>query len=594
MGFFILWLSMKNNNHVIQELGRSAIMAINSGDVSGAENKLLRILEIDPTDFNALNLLAYLCAINGNQLRAIHYLEAAIKIKPLDRTVLINLGKAYLETGNYQNSIHVYTIYKNSHPFNPEVILDLAVAYFKTGNYQLALEICTELIEENEKNLAAWKQLSIIYLKLGHFQESKDAAATVLNFDMSDPESWILLGNVEYELGNIDEAINSYIKASDINPCLSLSWTNIGNCYLRLGHYDRAIEFYHHSLSLELSPDSYYNLGVAYGRCGDFISAISTYDKLLKIEPDNARGLLNKGLALLQLGIFDFGWSLYENRFKLEGGLKNRHSDIKRLESLKDVVGKKLLVWHEQGMGDTLQFSRYIKLLEKKGVAVTFEVQTPLHELLKNQFECCVVDEVINTKEFEYQVPLLSLPLIFKTTLDAIPEEINVSPEVSKVQFWKERIKRSPNKMNIGLAVSGNNLHQDDAIRSMPLHLIEPLLDRANIFLLQKEVREADQEFLKNNPVIINLETELVSFSDTAAVVQCLDLIISVDTSLIHLAGVMGKESYLLLPKIAEWRWLMERSDTPWYKNITLIRQNTFGCWNDVIQQLLNALLKYS
>lgn len=574
----------------IQELGQAATLAMNSGDLIAAESKLLQVLEIDPAEFNALSLLAYLRATMKDFPSCIHYLELARKIRPLDQSVLINLGKAYLDMGNYQKSIGVYTVHKEHYEFNPDIALDLVIANCNLRNFLVALEQCIEITKKDTKNLAAWKQLSIIYLKLKRIRESKDAAKTALCLDPNDAEGWIVLGNAEYDLGEINNAISSYKRAVDIKPNSSISWTNIGNCFLKLGNYDQAIKFFLHSIRLESNSEAFYNLGVAYGRVGDFAKALIAYNRLLEIDPQHVQGQLNKGLALLQLGNFEEGWVLYENRFKLGDRLKSRYSNIKRLESLKDAVGKKLLVWYEQGMGDTLQFSRYIQLLEEKGVVVTFEAQAPLYDFLKNQFECCVVDESINTKEFDYQIPLLSLPLIFKTTLDTIPGVTNVSPEISKVQFWKEKVKRSRNKRNIGLAVSGNSLHQDDAIRSMPLHFIGPLLDKANIFLLQKEVRNEDQEFLKNNPAIINLGVDLVSFSDSAAVIENLDLVISVDTSLIHLAGVMGKESYLLLPKIPEWRWLLGRKDTPWYKGITLIEQNEFGDWRSVVKQLINKI----
>ena len=274
-------------------------------------------------------------------------------------------------------------------------------------------------------------------------------------------------------------------------------------------------------------------------------------------------------------------------RWKKEDFERYRYPQFKKLESVTNLENKKILIWHEQGMGDTIQFSRYVSKLVALGAVVTFEVQKDLVCFFKKQFECEVTDQVSINKNFDYQAPLLNLPYVFNTSIDTIPSnQAYLKVKTEKIIDWKKKIKLSKNKLNIGIAISGNPNHKDNHIRSIPLENMKSLFQKANFFIIQKELSVIDMEFLKKYPEIKFIGEEIINFSDTAAIVENMDLIISIDTSLIHLAGAMGKKSFLMLSWSPEWRWLLDRSDSPWYKSIKIFRQKLIGDWNSVINQI--------
>ena len=264
-----------------------------------------------------------------------------------------------------------------------------------------------------------------------------------------------------------------------------------------------------------------------------------------------------------------------------------RHYNFKLLENIVDLKNKKVLVWHEQGFGDTIMFSRYVNQLIDIGAVVTFEVQEDLEPFFSSQFKCIVVNKVSPGEFFDFQVPLLDLPKLFNTSLENIPfNRFYLKVEYKKKKEWEKKLQLSKNKFNIGISISGNKSYKRNLIRSLPLKKMEPFLDKANLFIIQKELSAEDMKFLNNHKEINFLGKEISNFSDTAAIVENMDLIISVDTSLIHLAGALGKKSFLILSYSADWRWLLDRNSTPWYDSIRIFRQKLIGDWDFVIKQI--------
>lgn len=274
-----------------------------------------------------------------------------------------------------------------------------------------------------------------------------------------------------------------------------------------------------------------------------------------------------------------------------QSDFKHRHNHLPELESLDNLTNKTILVWWEQGLGDTIQFSRYISMLTSLGAKVTFEVQKPLLSLFTNQTSYSVTSETENNSNFDFQVALLSLPKLFNTEIKNIPNPTALYIAPKKILKWNKKVKLSNKNLNVGLAISGNPNHKNDSNRSMSLSDLSPLLDCGNFFLIQKELNGIDINELNTNKNIKFLGDQINDFVDTASIIINMDLIISVDTSLIHLAGSLNKNSYLLLPWCPEWRWLLDRTDSPWYPSIKIFRQQSLGSWDSVIQDIKNNLL---
>ncbi len=318
--------------------------------------------------------------------------------------------------------------------------------------------------------------------------------------------------------------------------------------------------------------------------------------QLVEMVPDEAEYLQNLGLMLLKQGVLVEGFKLYEARWRANKlfTLPQEHlwSGDKSL-----LKGKTILFWAEQGLGDTLQFARYLSMLHALARNVVVAVPDSLINLMQTSFPAI---EVVSTRdlkslEYDYHAPLLSLPHLFESSLADIPDRVPyLQVEQSRLKNWREKFGSSEN-IRVGLVWGGNPAHQNDAHRSMPLSLFAPLLNIKGVswYSLQKGKQEKElQSFLdtSNGVALENLAPELGSFEDTAAVINLLDLVISVDTSVVHLSGALARPTWLLLPFDADWRWLLEREDSPWYPTMRLFRQPTPGDWESVVAAVRGRL----
>ena len=296
-------------------------------------------------------------------------------------------------------------------------------------------------------------------------------------------------------------------------------------------------------------------------------------------------------------GDFENGLQLYESRWAAEKVCEiagKRFFDRPAWLGAESLQDKTILLYGEQGLGDFIQFCRYVKLVADLGANVILEVPQLLTVLMKGLDG--VSQLVVKGKElpfFDYQCPLLSLPLAFKTNLDNIPNPsgyINLDSYPNKTTEWKVRLG-SKLKPRVGLVWSGNPHHKNDHNRSILLRDILPFLpNQLEYVSLQKEVREVDKLTLDSNPHILNFSSHLNDFVDTAALIENLDLVISVDTSVAHLSGALGRKTWTLLPNVPDWRWLLDRGDSPWYPSMKLYRQTCIGDWNSVLDRVKSDL----
>jgi hypothetical protein len=362
----------------------------------------------------------------------------------------------------------------------------------------------------------------------------------------------------------------------------------------QLKRFDEAIAHYEKALSLK--PDyakGWSNKGVTLHQLKRFDEAIANYDKALSLKPDYHEASWNKSLSLLLQGDFENGLPLYESRWDLENGSEivgKRFFDKPTWLGINSLKDKIILLYAEQGLGDSIQFCRYVKLVAGLGSKVILEVPQSLAGLMKGLEG--VSQLVIKGEDlpfFDYQCPLLSLPLAFKTNLNTIPNPsryINLDNHSNKIMEWKERLGLKT-KPRVGLVWSGNSNHKNDHNRSLLLQEILPFLPNQYEYIsLQKEVREIDKLTLGSNPHILSFNSYLNDFLDTAALIDNLDLVISVDTSVAHLSAALEKKTLVLLPGVPDWRWLFDREDSPWYSSIKLYRQPVIGDWNSVLDRV--------
>lgn len=383
---------------------------------------------------------------------------------------------------------------------------------------------------------------------------------------------------------------------------------NLGQIYGGLHRHHEEIQCYQRAVALKPDfADAYVNMGVALRDLQCFDEAFDAFKQALRIHPDHAGARTNRAQTNLILGNFEHGWREYEWRWQ-DG--HQRHVVTGTLWNGKtSIQGKRLLIHAEQGLGDTIQFVRYIDLLQGLGATLILRVQTPLVELLTNYPGLSsILDEASALPEFDLHIPLLSLPYALYGRHPGIPAAhhyllagaTGVCEWAARLVQWSDTLAqhdihtdlRSNDKpLKVGICWSGNPHHLNDLNRSMALADLEPILNKkCALVSLQKEIREADQLTVCAHPEILNAGMALNSFADTAALICNLDLVVTVDTSVAHLSGALGVETWVLLPEPPDWRWLLKRNDSPWYPNMRLFRQQQRGDWQPVVQAVCERL----
>ena len=399
-------------------------------------------------------------------------------------------------------------------------------------------------------------------------------------------------GNALMDLKRLVEALTSYDKAIALKPEFAGAHSNRGNALRDLQRSAEALASYDKAIALK--PDfaeAYSNRGNALKDLKRPAEALESYDKAIALKPDFADAHWNQSLCLLLIGHFEQGLRQYEWRKNLKP-MAVRSCPRPVWLGDEDIAGKTLFIYWEQGFGDTIQFSRYAKLVEARGAKVIMSVQQPLCELLKQISPTIkILKPSEEPTEFDYHCRLLSLPLALGTTLATIPAEqqyIKSDEELRSV--WSARLPPKT-KPRIGVVWSGSATNNRGHHRSMGLQQFLAIFSPdAEWICLQKDIREKDLALLRQFGRIAFFGDDLRDFSDTAALIDLMDLVITIDTGVAHLAGAMGKPVWILLPYNPDWRWLLDRNDSPWYPSALLFRQQQIGNWATVTDQVKNEL----
>jgi len=335
--------------------------------------------------------------------------------------------------------------------------------------------------------------------------------------------------------------------------------------------------------------------GVVAAQLLELDAALESFDRVLSIQPDNPRAQFNKAGVLLMRGDWTQGLPLYEARSRLPelGSGQPSAPPATPWRGLEPLAGRRILLRCEQGLGDTLQFCRYAPLLAQRGASILLEVQRPLVNLLADLPQISrIVAQGAPLPASDFECPLMSLPLAFGTTPATIPQaKPYLTSDPAKVAEWRARLGPASG-LRIGIAWRGTATRRHDLRRSLALKLLLPHLPRAHCYIsLQKEPTVEDRQLLRDQPWIVDYTTELHDFSDTAALCECLDLVISIDTSVAHVSAGLGRPTWILLHYSAGWRWFLDRDDSPWYRSVVLHRQRGLDDWNGVCARV-GALLQ--
>jgi len=478
-------------------------------------------------------------------------------------------------------------------PRNFDALHLLGVVHVDAGRPEHGVELIRRAITSDPGVAAAFSNLGKALNDLRRYSEALSNCDAAIQLEPGFADAHNNRGLALYGLERAADALASFDRAIVLKPNFAQAHRNRGMALDALRRPGDALASY--DVALKLDPNSaatHYSRGVVLDELLRFEQSVASYDRAIALKPDFAGALWNRSHKLLQLGRFEQGLRDYEWR-KSEWDPRIRNFEPMRLWSgAADVNGKSVFVYSEQGLGDTLQFCRYIKLLQDRGATTILTVQKALRSLLQQLTpDTTLLDEGARPPRFDYHCPMLSLPLAFGTRLETIPAPPRYLQADAGRRTRFESLLGPRTRPRVGIAWSGNPTHRIGYDRSIPLDRLRPLFGGdIDWICLQKELRPTDEETLRELGRVGFHGEALEDFGDTAALLDLTDLVITIDTSVAHLAGAMGKPTWVLLPLNADWRWFLDRSDSPWYPTARLFRQRKLGDWTDVIDEVASEL----
>ncbi|MBT6046550.1 MAG: tetratricopeptide repeat protein [Candidatus Scalindua sp.] len=619
-------LNKKNKKDLLQE----ALKLHQAGNLGSAAKCYNKLLEMQPNNIDALFLSGTLNLQSGKLDLACLLFRKALELEPGYAMAHGNLGTALQESGRFEEAIASYRQAIALRPDYTDAHYNLGNTFKAQGKLEEAVVCYRKSIQLKPDYIDAYGNLGNTLREQGKHDEAIECyrQVTVLKPDCAVAHS--NLGSVLQESGKLDEALSCQYQAIELKPDYAEAHNNLGIVLKELGRFDDAIKS--HNLSIKLKPDyaeAHNNLGVSFMRqdkpdkamacyrraielkpdyaeahnnlgtvlqgTGKPEESIASYERAITLKPDYAQAHLNRSFALLLTEKLEEGWHEYEWRLHIKGHTIG--TDMQPMWDGKPLNGKSILIQTEQGFGDIIQFVRYLPMVKAQGGRVTIECSKSLFRLLEN---CSGIDGIIETtpgnessEQFDVHVPLLSLPGIFGTKLDSIPSDnpyILIDPILE--EHWRIRLDDN-NNPKIGIVWAGNHHHKNDRNRSCTLADFANLssIPGISFYSLQKGPASIGNNNSAEGMNIINLENELDDFADTAAVIANLDIVISVDTAVVHLSGAIGKPVWTLLPFDPDWRWLLNREDSPWYPGMRLFRQLQPNDWTTVFEQVKENLI---
>jgi len=470
--------------------------------------------------------------------------------------------------------------------------LQTAIRFHQAGNLAEAERIYREILKLDPRHADSMHLLGVIAFQAGRADASQALVRQAIALNPAVPEYHNNLGNILKETGRHQEALGSYRRALELRPGFVDAHYNLGNAYFKEEQFEPAIESYRAALGLQAGhAASWLNLGNTLRSLGRIDEALECYRHVPPASPVFAEARWNQAIARLLGGDLARGWEDYEGRWDLERAKPRRRNFTQPQWDGAAAKGRRILLHAEQGFGDTIQFIRYAALVKARGLKVLLEVPAPLKSLLAR---AAGVTQVVAGGEplppFDLHVPLLSLPRIFGTTLENIPApRAYLSADPSLARKWKKQLGAPGKELRVGLVWAGGT---SDKKLDCGLAALAPLAGARSAEFHSLQVGEAAAQ-AANPPAgmkLVDHSAGLKSFSDTAALVGELDLVVTTDTAAAHLAAALGKPTWILLRYAPDWRWLLGRDDSPWYPTARLFRQPGPGEWGEPIARVAAAL----
>ena len=576
----------------VEKLLRQGLQHHQAGRLDKAGEAYQQVLKSDPDNADALNLMGVILQAAGNLDAAITLITRATDLVPDFVPPFVNLGNALQEACRFDDAVDVFRKAIELAPDQAEAVNNLSSALNKLEHFDEALEASERAIELTPGLCPAHMNLGNALAGLGRTVEAVESYKRALEIDPTDSAAYYNLGNVYTEMENLKEALEQFRKALEFDTENAEKYYNYANTALALDLYEDATAGYRRAL--EIAPgyiDAQCNLGTVLLKMGRSDEAVASLRRAIVDEPKSPDLHWNLALALLQAGDYKDGWAEYEWRWQMPTFEAFQRDFGVPLWQGEDLDGRTLFIDTEQGFGDSIMFARYAPIAAERGGRVVLECRPQLNNLFASLNG---VNEVVDLGHppghFDFYAPLMSLPHILGTTAETIPTDVPYvkPPEETPVD---SRIAEAPG-FKVGFAWAGSPTRIDNVKRSCDIALFEPLiaLPGLNFFSLQVGEFQEQLRDLDTARLVIDLADDFRDFADTAAAVQALDLVISVDTAVLHLAGALAKPAWGLMSQPTGFLWQDQRKDSPWYPTLRLFRQPEHGEWAPVFEQVKREL----
>lgn len=603
---------------------QTAVTHHNSGNLGNAERIYHEVLRLDPVNPDALHLLGLTCHQSGRHAQALEYIgrairansrialfhnsmgeacralgrseeaarhyQRALKLNPHQPDALNNLGLLHQQQGHHERACHYYRQALAAAPGFTTALLNLGYCQYEAGDYSHASQTLAKAVASNPGHIDARRVLGDALREDGRVDEALRLYDRLLAENPALTNIWVSRGQALEKSRRFEEALTSFRKGLEYSPDNPRVLNNIGVTLHALGRSEEALDYLRRAVEIDSSYiEARINLGNALRETGAVTEATAWLEQTCIDNPASGDARFALAFALLLQGNYVRSWEI------MEGRATSRQRDIWVFDRRYQAppwngapLGKKtLLVCAEQGAGDIIQFSRFLPLLAGLAGQIVMEAPAHLLALLKDYSGVTLVARGARLPKYHAYVPLLSLPHLLKidehNCTPAIPY---LHPDPDKAATWQARLNNVAGT-KVGLCWAGSRLHANDHKRSIPADLLETLssITEVAFFNLQKEPGH-----LPALPAFHDYADQLHDFADTAALIDALDLVITVDTSIAHLAGAMGKPVWVLLPFSPDWRWLLARNDSPWYPTARLFRQHAPSAWCEVLLRIGSEL----
>jgi tetratricopeptide (TPR) repeat protein len=578
----------------------AAVIAFGGGRMADGRDLLARAIQRDPNYVPTLETLGDVLAVEGEHKGAFAVFERAITLRPDDASLHAKLGAALSDLGRVSEAEAAYRRALELDPSLIQVRFNLATGLAVQQRFAEAERMYRDVIARNSSHQGALVNLGNLRADQNRSEDAVPACRQALQHDggrkvsIGDAAALIGLAICLCNLGQLDEAKAACERALSDNPDYALAHTNLGIVLDAQGRFKEAVAA--HRRAIAANPDyakGHANLAVALRIAGALDEARAASQRAVALAPDDPEIRFNHAHVLLMNGELARGFEEFRWGRECESWSDGYPAFAEPEWNGEPLDGRTLLLYAEAGLGDSMQFVRYLPMVLDRGGPVVLQVQPGLVPLLRGMPGVNVIARGEPLPHFDLHLPLIGLPRVFGTTLDNIPANVPyLHADAAKLALWRGLLGHEE-PFKVGVAWSGNPSHKGDRERSIAASQLLPqlLIPGVRLYSLQKDLRAADAPAMAAlGEDIVDLTPMLADFSDTAAAVACLDLIITVDTSVAHLAGALGRPVWTLLPYALDWRWMRDLEDTPWYPSMRLFRQRTPLVWEDAIARAATEL----